>query len=160
MIGKFARILMNLDAIPLFAMLKGRLGYLGDREKVLSENIANASTPGFAPRDLKAFGFQAAMDEQKGGPSVMANGVATTAATGMTQTQAQHMSMVSRRSSAHGAKVLNGQNDSETTLDGNAVVLEEQMVKMTEARMDYDAAITFYQRSLGLLRTASRAPGK
>ena len=38
--------------------------------------------------------------------------------------------------------------ESETTLDGNQVVLEDQMMKMTEARMDYDAAIGFYQKSL------------
>ena len=50
--------------------------------------------------------------------------------------------------------------DSETTLDGNSVVLEEEMMKMTDARMNYDAAITFYQRSMGMIRTAIRAPGR
>jgi flagellar basal-body rod protein FlgB len=49
--------------------------------------------------------------------------------------------------------------DSETTLDGNAVVLEEQMVKLTDARMDYDAAIGFYQKALGMLKMASGRPG-
>ena len=34
------------------------------------------------------------------------------------------------------------------------------MAKMTEARVDHDAAIAFYQQSLTLLRTATRAPGK
>ena len=42
----------------------------------------------------------------------------------------------------------------------SAVVLEEEMMKMSDARMNYDAAISFYQKSLGLLRMASRAPGK
>jgi flagellar basal-body rod protein FlgB len=50
--------------------------------------------------------------------------------------------------------------DSETTLDGNRVVLEDQMMKMTEARLDYDAAIGFYQKSMDLLRLAARPPGK
>jgi len=39
------------------------------------------------------------------------------------------------------------------------VVLEDEMVKLTDARMDYDAAIGFYQSSLTLLRTAIRKPG-
>jgi flagellar basal-body rod protein FlgB len=52
------------------------------------------------------------------------------------------------------------ERDSETRLDGNAVVLEEQMMKLSDARMNYDAAIGFYQKSLGLLRTAARAPGR
>ena len=34
------------------------------------------------------------------------------------------------------------------------------MMKMTDARMNYDAAITFYQRSMGMIRTAIRAPGR
>ena len=37
---------MNLDGIPLFALLKGRLGYLGERQKVIATNIANSDTPG------------------------------------------------------------------------------------------------------------------
>jgi flagellar basal-body rod protein FlgB len=50
--------------------------------------------------------------------------------------------------------------DSETTLNGNAVVLEEEMIKMGDARMNYDAAIGFYQKSLNLLRLAARGPGR
>ena len=33
------------------------------------------------------------------------------------------------------------------------------MMKMTEARLDYDAAIGLYQKSLAMLRTAVRKPG-
>jgi flagellar basal-body rod protein FlgB len=50
--------------------------------------------------------------------------------------------------------------DSETTLNGNSVVLEEEMIKMSDARMNYDAAISFYQKSMNLLRLAARAPGR
>jgi len=32
-------------------------------------------------------------------------------------------------------------------------------MKMGQARMDYDAAITFYQKALSLIRLAARAPG-
>jgi flagellar basal-body rod protein FlgB len=39
-------------------------------------------------------------------------------------------------------------------------VLEDEMIKMSDARMDYDAAVGFYQKSLGLLSLATRAPGK
>ncbi len=155
---------MNLDAIPLFAMLKGRLGYLGDREKVLAENIANASTPNYAPKDMKPFAFQAAMNDQASGAAAGGTQMAAAqaggagGAGGMAVTQAQHMAL-GRKGSAHG-KIAKGQNDSEVTLDGNAVVLEEQMIKLTEARMDYDAAIGFYQKSLGLLRMAAKAPNR
>jgi len=40
------------------------------------------------------------------------------------------------------------------------VVLEEEMIKMSDSRMQYDAAIGFYQKSLNLLRLAARPPGR
>ena len=43
---------MDISQIPLFAMLRGRLSYLSDRQKVIAENVANSDTPGYAPRDL------------------------------------------------------------------------------------------------------------
>jgi flagellar basal-body rod protein FlgB len=49
--------------------------------------------------------------------------------------------------------------DSETTLDGNSVVLEEEMVKMGQARMDYDTAVGFYEQSMTMLQTAAKRPG-
>jgi flagellar basal-body rod protein FlgB len=33
------------------------------------------------------------------------------------------------------------------------------MLKLTETRMEYDAAIGFYQKSMAMLRMAARRPG-
>jgi flagellar basal-body rod protein FlgB len=74
-------------------------------------------------------------------------------------TQPGHMQAPNARRNLSGAKPIHTA-DSETTLDGNGVVLEEEMMKMTDARMNYDAAITFYQRSMGMIRTAIRPPGR
>jgi len=135
---------MDISQIPLFAMLRGRLSYLSDRQKVIAENVANSDTPGYAPRDLKAFSFQAQMQAQ---------GSAGT----MAVTQPGHMLPPHAKTPGAGQPVAT--KDSETTLDGNSVVLEEEMLKMGQARMDYDAAIGFYQKSLNLIRLAARAPG-
>jgi flagellar basal-body rod protein FlgB len=45
-------------------------------------------------------------------------------------------------------------------VNGNSVVIEEQMVRAQENRMRYESALTLYQKSIGLLRTAIRAPGR
>jgi len=37
---------------------------------------------------------------------------------------------------------------------GNAVVLEDEMMKVAANQMDYQAATTLYSRSLGLIRAA------
>jgi flagellar basal-body rod protein FlgB len=138
---------MDLSQIPLFAMLRGRLGYLADRQQLISENVANADTPGYLPKDLKPFSFAAQVQAQS---------------TAMTPVATDPGHMQPQRSQMGGAPGFKPivARDSETTLDGNAVVLEEQMMKLTDARMSYDVAISFYQKSLALLRTAARAPGK
>jgi flagellar basal-body rod protein FlgB len=143
---------MNLAEIPLFNMLRGRLGYLSERERVIAQNVANSDTPGFRSSDLKPFTFH-----------VQAQGVAMTPApTTQAVTQAGHMQMPNppKKSGPGGPFKTTKTQSSETTLDGNSVVLEEEMLKMSDARMNYDAAIGFYQKSLGLLRMAARAPGR
>lgn len=140
---------MNAGEIPLFSMLRSRIGYLSDRQRVIAENVANADTPKFVPHDLKPFSFQA-----KGAGPVAAGSV-----DGVVQavTQPGHM-QAPNASGSPSAKILTV-HDSETTLDGNSVVLEEEMMKMTDARMNYDAAISFYQKSVDMLRLAIRKPG-
>ena len=138
---------MDLSDIPLFSMLRGRLGYLNERQKIISENVANADTPNYRPHDLKPFSFEAQVKAAASSAGVQA------------MTQPGHMQAPNARRSLSGSKPIRAA-DSETTMDGNGVVLEEEMMKMTDARMNYDAAIGFYQRSMGMLRTAIRAPGR
>jgi flagellar basal-body rod protein FlgB len=141
---------MDITQIPLFAMLRGRLSYLDERQRLVAQNVANGDTPGYLPKDLKAFSFDVrvqALRAPEGG-----------AGQGPVTTQPGHISPP-RAAGARTFKSMT-ERDSETRLDGNAVVLEEQMMKMSEARMSYDAAIGFYQKSLGLLRLAARAPGR
>jgi flagellar basal-body rod protein FlgB len=51
-------------------------------------------------------------------------------------------------------------NDTETTIDGNAVILEEEMARAAETRMSFETGIALYQKGLELVRLASRAPGR
>lgn len=138
---------MDMTDIPLFSMLRSRLGYLSDRQRLIAQNVANAETPGYAPNDLKPFTFDTAMKAHMTGA--------------MAVTQPGHMALPTSASGGAQQKFKAQKiRDSETTLDGNSVVLEEEMMKMSDARMSYDAAISFYQKSLNMLRMAARAPGK
>lgn len=140
---------MIADDLPFFTLLKGRLGHLTQRQKLIGQNVANADTPGYAARDLSKFTFADALKAQRG-----PGGVTTV------RTDVGHLQ--GAPSKANGPAAVWSSRltpDSETTLDGNSVVLEEQMVKMAQARADYDAAVSFYQKSMGLIRMASRRPG-
>jgi flagellar basal-body rod protein FlgB len=138
---------MDLADIPLFSMLRGRLSYLSERQRVIAENVANSDTPGFAPRDLKPFAFHAQQQAHAAGAQAV--------------THASHMVSPSARKPGGAAGIKSTKAEvTETTLDGNSVSLEEEMLKMSDARMSYDAAIGFYTKSLNLLRMAVKPPGR
>ncbi len=147
---------MDIGDLPILQMLKSRLGYLSDRQRVISENVANANTPGYAARDLKPFSFEAHVNRAAG---AAAAGGASIAAGPMAATQPGHMQPKSAGKGLAASFKVAKTPDSEETLDGNGVVLEDEMVKLTNARMDYDAAVSLYQQSLGMLKSAIKKPG-
>jgi len=134
---------LAITDLPLLGQIKGRLAWLDERQRVIAENVANADTPGYVGRDLnQPADFASAL--RGGGPL------------SMTRTSAMHIAPAgpTARFEAKAAP------DSETTLDGNSVVVEEQMLKMAESRMAYDAAIGLYQKSMQMLRMAAKPPGR
>jgi len=136
---------MDLNAIPLFAMLKGKMSHTAERQRVIALNVANADVPNYAPRDLKPFTFEQQLASQQAGQAVS-----------VAKTSAAHMEIPDGTLSVGGD--MNAP-DSEVRLDGNHVVLEEQMVKMNAAQGDYAAAVSFYEQSLSLLKMAATKPG-
>lgn len=135
---------MSVTDISLLNQIKGRLNWLGDRQRVIAQNVANSDTAGYVARDLKVpTDFEAVLNQGSQTTRMMA-------------TNAMHYSPPAPRGRFDAVR----SPDSETTLDGNSVVVEEQMLKMAESRMAYDAAIGFYQKSLSMIRMAARPPGR
>ena len=142
---------MRVDDIPLLAALKGRLQYLNRRQGVIAENVANADVAGFTPKDVKQPSFMDMIGRSQG-----AGGGGVTLA----MSDPGHLPGPSGASSTAASAQLKMVDtpDSETRMDGNSVVLEEEMLKMAESRMAYDTAIGLYQHSLNMLKTAARKP--
>jgi flagellar basal-body rod protein FlgB len=134
--------------ITVFSLMKARLQMLGERQKVIAANVANVSTPGFVPNDIDQAGFAATLQRMSGKSSGAGR-------TQLLATEAGHMTPKGGASLGIHSKQS---PDSETTLDGNAVVVEEQMMKIAETRMDFETMVGLYQKSLGLLRLATRSP--
>ena len=130
------------DDIPLMSMLKSQMGYLNQRQKVIAQNVANADTPGYTPQDLQAF------DKVLGAQGRAAAGT-------LVRTDPMHLEPP-RLKDAVAAPVY--APDSETRMDGNSVVLEEEMMKMAQSRSDYDTAVTLYEQAMNMLRTAAQKP--
>jgi flagellar basal-body rod protein FlgB len=142
--------IMTLDDIPLLSMLKSRLGYLNQQQRSVSMNVANSDTPGYTPHDLESFAFHVQSQTQ---------GAALGVKLAPVQTHAMHLAGKGQQPGS-AAFQAQASPDSETRLDGNSVVLEEEMIKMGKARSDYDTALGFYSKSLSLIQLALRAPGK
>lgn len=130
---------MTIGDLSVFAALKSKMNWHQQRQGLLAENVANAETPGYQGRDLKAFDFA----EQV---STFSMAKTTTAAT-----QPGHFSVGNR---GVGAFAIRDNNSFELTPEGNGVTLEDEMMKVTANQLEYRAATTLYKRSLQLIRTA------
>ena len=129
---------MPVSDIPVFSMLRTRMHWHQERQRLLSENVANADTPSFRPRDL------APLDLGRNAPAV---GSYLT----LTRTASGHMGS-SQAAPVRFTAASQTKNESRPT--GNAVNLEDEMIKVAANQMDYQAATSLYTRSLGLLKTA------
>lgn len=140
---------MSVQNAPILALLRDTLGYLSQRQKVLAENVANANTPGFVPRDIGESDFEKALSRRMS---------RLDSAGRMMVTSPMH---IASSGSASSLRLKAAENpDSEITIDGNAVVVEEQMTRVVDTQMRYETVVGLYQKSLGLLRLAARPPGR
>jgi flagellar basal-body rod protein FlgB len=118
-------------------MLRTRMQWQQERQRVLSDNVANADTPNYRPRDL------APLDFTKPRP-------ATEGSVPLVRTNPLHLAGPAPASSF----AADRKPAYEVRPAGNAVNLEDQMLKVAANQMDYQAVTTLYSRSLGLIKTA------
>lgn len=130
--------------LNIFAVLGKRMDWLSQRQKVLAENIANADTPNYKPRDLNPGEFQRILRTRS--PELIPR-----------TTNAAHL----RGTTASGgpARVDRQGTTWETSPSGNAVVLEEQLIKVSKTQTDYDMVVNLYRKHMDMFRTALRGGG-
>lgn len=131
---------MTIAQMPLLAALADKMRWHQARQTILAENVANADTPGYRPSDLKGYSFEEHLR------AAQVDAVATAV------TNPRHIA-ASMQSGAGRFDARQG-SDFEITPSGNAVTLEDEMMKVTANQMDYQAITSLYTRSLRLLRTA------
>jgi flagellar basal-body rod protein FlgB len=131
---------MSISDLPVLSALRTKMQWHQVRQRVLSENVSNANTPNFKPRDLVApsFGKDGAQTGQTGSLAMMRTSAA----------HVQPSDSVSRQFD------INSKSGFQTRPSGSAVSLEEEMMKVSANQMDYAAATSLYSKSLHLLKTA------
>ncbi|MEO6840734.1 MAG: flagellar basal body rod protein FlgB [Bradyrhizobium sp.] len=131
---------MSINDLPVLSALRTKMQWHQERQRVLAENVSNSDTPNFKPRDLVEPKFNSA-------------GANVGGAMG---------SLPMMRTSAGNNIAPSGAPDSfenrkaafETRPAGNAVNLEDEMMKASANQMDYAAVSSLYSRSLHLIKTA------
>ena len=68
---------MSLPEIPLLGILRERMSWLSARQNVLSQNVANADTPGYSAVDLKPVDFEKVL-QQSTQPAAFQGGLVVT----------------------------------------------------------------------------------
>jgi flagellar basal-body rod protein FlgB len=129
---------MAISDIPGLSALRTSMQWHQQRQRLLAENVSNADTPNYQPRDL-----------------VRPTGAALVAGTrpGLTlaRTSPGHITLAGGDNTSF---AFERKSSSETRPTGNAVSLDDEMLKVAQNQMDYQAATSLYTRSLGLLKTA------
>lgn len=132
---------MAITDIPILSMLRTRLSWNQERQRVLAENVANSDTPNFRERDLVAPKFEDPT-------SVTAQAVS---AVTLTRTENGHIGGPGLSGTAFRTE---SKGNYEIRPTGNSVSLEDEMMKVAANQMDYQAATAVYSRSLDLIKIA------
>jgi flagellar basal-body rod protein FlgB len=135
---------MTTENIGLFQAMGAKLKYLDQRQKVISQNIANADTPEYKARDLTKVDFGTVLkkvqhDSDKVPPVRMA------------ATNPNHLPLPS---DIDNARINKQKMVYETAPDKNGVVMEEQLVKANDVQMNYTLMLNLYKSNIDMMRSA------
>ena len=126
---------MPISDIPILSMLRERMEWHQERQRVLAENVANADTPNYRARDLAPPDFSHEMR------------LALT----LDRTNPLHIT-----AQGSGGSTFAADNSGRYAIRprGNSVTHEDEMMKVASNQMDFEAAASLYSHSLALIKLA------
>lgn len=130
---------MNLSNLSLMRMARQQMDWTGQRQAVLSQNIANSDTPNYKARDLAPVDFKAR--------------ISGTGSVNLAKTTGQHLQGTSVKPDWR-VDATDRDDLYEIAPDGNQVVLEEQMMKVADTQARFQLASNVYRKNLQMFRMA------
>jgi flagellar basal-body rod protein FlgB len=130
---------MPIIDIPILSMLRTRMQYQQVRQEVLAENIANADTPNYQAHDVVAPDFSRQL--------------AAVSSVGLARTDPNHIA-AQGSAGTESSFASDGNTHYEIRPRGNAVSHEDEMLKLGNNQMEYEAVTSMYTHSLGLIKIA------
>lgn len=129
---------MILKSLPLFGLMGRRMAWLTQRQMVLAQNIANADTPSYKPKDLTKASFKEMLAPRR-------------SAAPMVQTSVGHMQPIRRPDQF---RVDKAPGDYAAGLSGNSVIIEEELMKVQESHGAHRLVANLYGKHVSMLKAA------
>lgn len=133
---------MEFNNSPIMQMMAKKMSWLSQRTEIIAQNVSNVDTPLYKARDLKPINFRELVDREAGPKGVAQRVTHARHLTGTSATQTQQFD-------------THKQPDSfETSIDGNDVSLEQQLTRLGQTQLSYQATTNLYRKHLELFRMA------
>jgi flagellar basal-body rod protein FlgB len=129
---------MDLNSLGVFKVMAKKMDWLTQRQAVIADNVANIDTPKFQSSDLTPMTFRSAL--------------ATVHKLEPAMTSPAHQTLAKGNDGP--GTVRRDRKPYETKPDGNAVVAEEQMLKLSQTSQDFNTVTSLYRRNVNLLKMA------
>lgn len=136
---------MDLKNLTVFSLANQNMRYLTAKEKVIAANIANSSTPNYLPQDIQKPDFLRKMEEVKHSNLTLH------------VTNSKHFAQLKSETQKQPGNVLaiyTPQPKDALTIDGNGVIVEDQMNEASKASAEYKKMITIYNSYKNMLSAA------
>jgi len=125
------------ENLKVFQTASAMAQHAGQRQALISQNVANADTPGYVGKQLAPFAALYSPNDSTGIQRA---------------TRAGHLHGSSTAPQMAVSEIRVSDNPNE-----NTVSLEEEMLKAAEAKSHHDRAIAIYKSALDVLRMAGNA---
>lgn len=132
---------MTMQNISLFQAMDAKLDYLGHRQRVIAQNISNADTPDYRPKDLTDVDFG----------RVLTNVTKDKSTVRMNSTNSGHLPAHNQVADPRNVKQ---KLTYEVAPGENAVIIEEQLLKSNQVSLDHGLMLNVMKKNVGMLRTA------
>lgn len=127
---------MDLNNLSLNSLAAQKMQYLTERQKVLATNVANANTPGYLPKDLKEPDFASVLQQNLP----------------MAVTNSKHIGGIGADMKG---RLYTPKPATALTIDGNGVVIEDQLNEISKDKGEYERLITIYNKYRTMIKMAN-----
>ena len=135
---------MTTQNLALFEAIGAKIDYLNQRQRVISQNISNADTPGYRPQDLVPGDFGSILKDVTKGKDGVANVTPET-------TTAGH---IGGPNDIRDPQARKNKDTYEVAPAGNAVIVEEQLITSGQNMIDYNMMLNLMQKNVSMIKTS------